>query len=550
MTLRPACLAALAAVALAPVCFAQAPPCCPPLPGRGPSPLLYVRLVGPPGSRVTLYQGRAKPRSFDSPAVVGLRPGYSYRVMFSNFDTRPGLTLYPTIEVRDSLHLPPKLSAANHPATVSIDEDDLDAIRNGSMITKLIYLEHPDRAEPEATRPGEILQTNYPPHTDLWREAKQRGRPMILMHLGERTPSDQELAAQNVPGTILHPGDRSAGMPARPPILGLGCAPLFDPILGPRPPEEECFHDGGDRGRKVAIDGCDRLTGVDPEDTVATFRDSCGRKSVVCSNQVCICVPRFVALRTECPLLLREGVVNLDFSHKYLRQDLLYQRAPLVQAFRYDRLRGFDGRLRPSINVNTKTPNELVGMKVLDAQQLDLGLLEYVGSKKLEMLTPVQKTKLIKQIQLAQQFTGSKHLAVTDQVIMTAVVGRVENGPEVVSAEFNTRDLTVCCHEMPTLPDKPLVLVKCADKQAASIGDVITFSLRYSNVGGRAITDVAVTDSLSGRLEYVEGSAESDRDAVFTMQQNEAGSLVLRWEISGKLLPGQSGRIRFKAKVR
>jgi hypothetical protein len=34
------------------------------------------------------------------------------------------------------------------------------------------------------------------------------------------------------------------------------------------------------------------------------------------------------------------------------------------------------------------------------------------------------------------------------------------------------------------------------------------------------------------------------------MQQNEVGSLILRWEITGKLLPGQSGRIRFKAKVR
>ena len=79
---------------------------------------------------------------------------------------------------------------------------------------------------------------------------------------------------------------------------------------------------------------------------------------------------------------------------------------------------------------------------------------------------------------------------------------------------------------------------------------MITFTLRYSNVGGRPITDVAVSDSLSGRLEYVEGSAVADRDAVFTTQPNEAGSLILRWEISGRLLPGQSGRVKFKAKVR
>ena len=40
-------------------------------------------------------------------------------------------------------------------------------------------------------------------------------------------------------------------------------------------------------------------------------------------------------------------------------------------------------------------------------------------------------------------------------------------------------------------------------------------------------------------------SAKSDRDAVFTMQENEAGSLILRWEITGRLLPGQSGVVRF-----
>ena len=115
---------------------------------------------------------------------------------------------------------------------------------------------------------------------------------------------------------------------------------------------------------------------------------------------------------------------------------------------------------------------------------------------------------------------------------------------------MTTRDLTVCCNEAPIPPDKPLVVVKCADRGAAQVGDEVTFSIRYSNVGGRAMTDVAVSDSLSPRLEYVEGSAEADRDAVFTIQPNEAGSSVLRWEISGRLLPGQSGRVRFKVRVR
>jgi uncharacterized repeat protein (TIGR01451 family) len=137
-----------------------------------------------------------------------------------------------------------------------------------------------------------------------------------------------------------------------------------------------------------------------------------------------------------------------------------------------------------------------------------------------------------------------------DRLEGTAVVGRVEAGPEVVRATAEVRDVTVCCGEAPVPPDRPLRLFKWADRQAAQVGDVVTFSLKYSNVGGRPMTDVAVSDSLSPRLEYVPGSAQADRDAVFTVQPNEAGSVVLRWEIGGKLQPGTSGIVRFKARIR
>src|SRR5262249_49638491 len=60
----------------------------------------------------------------------------------------------------------------------------------------------------------------------------------------------------------------------------------------------------------------------------------------------------------------------------------------------------------------------------------------------------------------------------------------------------------------------------------------------------------AVSDSLTGRLEYISGTAQADREAVFTTQPNEAGSLILRWEIGGQLLPGKSGVGRFQARIR
>jgi uncharacterized repeat protein (TIGR01451 family) len=78
----------------------------------------------------------------------------------------------------------------------------------------------------------------------------------------------------------------------------------------------------------------------------------------------------------------------------------------------------------------------------------------------------------------------------------------------------------------------------------------VTFTLRYSNRGGTPISDIVIEDSLTGRLEYVPASSQSDRPAVLTMQENEVGSMRLRWQINMPLPPGQSGEIRFRAKVR
>src|SRR5262249_41512751 len=138
--------------------------------------------------------------------------------------------------------------------------------------------------------------------------------------------------------------------------------------------------------------------------------------------------------------------------------------------------------------------------------------------------------------------TLSKPLGVkgVEQLQIGPLAVGMAHGLKITAAVQETRDMSVGC-EGPIPGDKPLVLYKWADKQTAQVGDVITFYLKYSNHGGQPITDVAVSDSLTGRLEYISGTAQADREAVFTTQPNEAGSLILRWEIGGQLLPGKSG---------
>src|SRR5262249_47402016 len=110
------------------------------------------------------------------------------------------------------------------------------------------------------------------------------------------------------------------------------------------------------------------------------------------------------------------------------------------------------------------------------------------------------------------------------QLRQTQIIGRVE-GLEVYSNAEETRHVTARCLE-PTLaePEKPLIIIKWPDRCELQVGDVVTFYIRYKNQGVRPVTGIIVADSLTTRLEYVPGSARSDRDALFTITPNEADS--------------------------
>ena len=66
------------------------------------------------------------------------------------------------------------------------------------------------------------------------------------------------------------------------------------------------------------------------------------------------------------------------------------------------------------------------------------------------------------------------------EIVGPEVIGRIQHGPELIRAVAETRELTICGHEKPCPPDKPLVLFKWCDRQCAQVGDVVQFSLRYT----------------------------------------------------------------------
>jgi uncharacterized repeat protein (TIGR01451 family) len=521
----------------------------PPPPAQGPAPLLYVRFVGPEGMHVTFFQGLTPPRDVPAPVTAGLRPGYCHRVQLSGIPDLPGVTLSPTLEVLGTLCLPPHLSPADYPAPIELTARDVQQVMAGALLTKVVYLEDPEKAQPVASRADQPLIRDFPPGHDILSEARVLGRPMVVVRIGQRDVKAEEIMRQSVNETILLPGQRSLGPPRVPPCLPFSCVQLYDPFLGAKPCTEEILHDGGDCGRPAGFLPDGRVGGVDPSDTVAEYTDHCGRRHLSVSNRVCIIVPRFAVLRSPLPPAGYHLVVGPVGTEGVVERELLTLQQPPLEGLKIKQPAALLERQKPRVNLEIVSPVTLIQVKVLNAVHVYIGPWELVGTLRPLELTEVERVRMKKQVELALELVKRQGPASLEEIVGPRVVARVEGLREVSSA-VETRDFTVCCHEAPHPPDKPLVLFKWADAQAAQVGDIVTFHLKYSNVGGQPMTDVAVMDSLTGRLEYVPDSAQSSRDAVFTIQENEAGSVVLRWEVSGKLLPGTSGVVTFQARVR
>ena len=121
---------------------------------------------------------------------------------------------------------------------------------------------------------------------------------MAIVRLGNRRPAGGGAAGDGDHGTILLPGEKYLRAPAAAagvPVLGV---PLYDPILGPKGPKEECLVNGDDKGDPLGIGPGDQLGGLNPTDVGVEYTVG-GKRKVTTSYVVCICSPRYACRRAE-----------------------------------------------------------------------------------------------------------------------------------------------------------------------------------------------------------------------------------------------------------
>ena len=463
-----------------------------PMPGPHfplPAPVLPAKVIAPPGVRVAAYPGSPIARMYDTPAVLAFRPGYTYRLELANLPNRPGAALYPEVDVYGTLVPRPGMKYMDYSVPLTFSPSDIERALAGTVITKVVYLEDPGKAFPVDVLTDSPIEFPNTSEAEAIKTALANGRVVAIMRLGSKQPDPRWLAYTAIDGTILLPGEKYLKAPLAPPTHPHYACPLFDPLLGPRVSNAECIRDGGDRGDYLGIGRFGKVGGLDPTDVGVEYTMK-GQRRVTTSNVVCICSPRFMIQRSE----LTPGGVYVPVAVSPLS-------APSGPAGVHE-VRG------PMAQVGREKP---VGV---EGKVRTMGYVGRVGTA---------------------FFIGTQQPSVVGVVERLSVVGVVVE-PEELTAYPNLCPLTVTKEVDPKGP--------------VAAGEVVTITIRYANTGNKAISDIVVNDSLSGRLEYVPGSQQTDRAANFSAAPNEAGSVLLRWEIPGTILPGQKGVVKFRAKVR
>jgi uncharacterized repeat protein (TIGR01451 family) len=467
------------------------PPCGPgpALVMPAPAPLVAGKFLLPAGIRVTAFPGSELARMYSGPLVVGFRPGYGFRFELTNLPYQPGKSLFPEIVVQGVLVPRPGMRVVDYPLPLYFSPSDIDRVLKGGMITKVIYLEDPENALPAATLPDFPIETLDTSVKEAIKNANANGRLMAIVRLGDRRPPLQELQTASVNGTLLLPGERYLRAPILPPIYNFFSVPFYDPLAGSKIPREECFPNGGDKNETLGIGPDGQLGGLNASDVGVEFTAN-GKRRVATSNLICICAPRFLIRRVE------EFPNELDIHQVLASNDARMSPATLKE------------QMTPMTDIAREKANEFAGRTRPSTYIGKVGTSLFIGTSKPVAIGQVQGAK---------------------------VVGALVE-PEVLTSSPSCGPLTVA-----KMIDPP------GPRQS---GDIVTITIRYANTGHDAISDLVVSDSLSGRLEYIPGSAQSDRGANFSAAENEAGSAIVRWELPGELFPGQAGTVRFQARVR
>jgi hypothetical protein len=179
--------------------------------GPGPGVMMYqpptpqvgavsqLQFSGPEG--MTVQWDVTAPGRFDSeplvaPARYNFPQGLMYRLKLANIPGRPGIELYPSIELAFAV---PRSEAflAHNAIPIQFTEEDFDQILQGNFVTKVIYLPNPEFQELALAGVETLVSTRLEPGVDPIVEADRRGAILAIVRVGNKDMQLPATAAEN-----------------------------------------------------------------------------------------------------------------------------------------------------------------------------------------------------------------------------------------------------------------------------------------------------------------------------------------------------------------
>jgi len=118
---------------------------------------------------------------------MGLLIGSVYRLKVTRIPKFEGFEVYPSVEVIDRL-FPPRGEKWRFPIPIDLTQRELELALRGKFVTRVIYLEDPDRALPLEEDPGELNWFEIAPGENPVEVADRLGRPVAILRIGGRLP--------------------------------------------------------------------------------------------------------------------------------------------------------------------------------------------------------------------------------------------------------------------------------------------------------------------------------------------------------------------------
>lgn len=356
-------------------------------------------------------------------------------------------------------------------------------------------------------------------------------------------PAAQADSSGVVPVSYTQPSSPSDCAPCGPAGIAVGEVPCGGGTAysggnlpsAPRNAQEYIF-DGGDQQPAVVVKKDWSTAGVDSTDTVIYYETLGGQVCVQPANRVAIYAPRFGAVRQVTGAVLSARAVGTErilvpvkpgrFEETDLAGTVMQplkthgeEQVSLIDAFQEN---------NQGVPIAQVLPPQRMSDAIVPFENLDFFQTGQIKDEEVAVLGRI--------------LAGARTWYTPESLDI------IIDGQEAAITRDTARAEEIYVYE---IPDKcSMRICKAASHTIANSGDIVSFTIRFDNVGVKPLGNAVILDSLSPRLSYIEGSQQCSVDARFSSEPNEVGSVVLRWEIESAIQSDEGGVISFDCRVR